>query len=139
MTFQLCRGPLPEGHPNKDFVYFCPDADVPLAASGLQTTPVLSTFQFTNKNAVLLEAHRAPDEWFTEACRMPNLLLQGDPDAYRPRSCSLFAAELCKQEPRPITNKPHVQCTPTLTAALPLTQGKTIVHNSCDNRSSSIW
>ena len=129
MTFSICRGPLPAGHPKHGVIYFCVDADVPLAASGLRTTPVLATFQFTDKVAVLLDAHRAPDEWFATACSMPNIILQGDPEAFRPKGSVLFANELmkCDQEDYAQRTKPLLRCMPTLSASVPLAKGKYVV------------
>jgi hypothetical protein len=124
---QLCRGPLPEGQPREGVQYFCPDLDVPLAASGLCRVPVIQPYQYTESEAVLLEAHRAPDDWFAAACRMPNLLIQGDPDARRPAACNLFAGELGKEPARPRAVHPHAGYTPTLSAALPLARGRTVV------------
>ena len=91
---QLCRGPLPDGHPKNDVAYFCPDQDVPAQACNLNVIPALQKFEFTNQKAVLLDAHRAPDDWFALACKMPNLLVQGDPDAFRPSNCNCFASVL---------------------------------------------
>ena len=124
---QLCRGPLPAGHPRAGVAYFCPDADVPLQAANLATTPSLHKFQYTEQEAVLLDAHRAPDEWFAAACRMPNLLIQGDPDAMRPVSCAAFAAELSKMAAVPRTLRPELRCCETLTKALPLAKGRCVV------------
>ena len=127
MSLCMVRGPLPEGHPKAGVLYFCPDADVPLAASGLATTPVLQKYAYTEKEAVLLEAHRAPDEWFAAACRMPHLTIQGDPDARRPSTCALFAAELDKQPAVPRCIWPHLRCMPTLSSAIPLAKGRRVV------------
>ena len=107
--------------------YFCPDLDVPLAASGLCRVPVIQPYQYTESEAVLLEAHRAPDDWFAAACRMPNLLIQGDPDARRPAVCNLFAQHLGKEAARPWAVHPHAGYTPNLSAALPLARGRTVV------------
>lgn len=120
------RDPL-VGHPREGVIYFCPDADVPLAATGLLRTPVLSKYAFTEEEAVLLEAHRAPDDWFGAACRMPNLTVVGDTDAPRPRSCNLFAGELAKCAPAPRGPQPNVGMTATLTEAVPLSRGRCIV------------
>lgn len=127
MTLQLVRGPLPAGHPRAGVQYFCADADVALAACGLDRTPVLQTFAYTERECVLLDAHRAPDEWFESACRMPSITLQGDPDAYRPRACNLFAAELSKQDSSHPDTRPQVQCLGTLSASLPHMLGRAIV------------
>ena len=123
----LCRGPLPEGHPLPGVVYFCADADVALGACGLATTPAIQNYHCTDKPAVLLDAHRAPDEWFGTACRMPNLTIQGDPDAIRPVGCNRFAAELAKKSAEPNTKRPHLECTATLTEALPHAIGRCVV------------
>jgi len=124
---RACRGPLPNGHPRAGVQYFCPDMDVPLAASGLDHAPVLQRYQYTEAEAVLLDAHRAPDDWFAAACRMPNLIIQGDPDARRPATCNLFAGELLKEPARPRSVHPHAGYTPTLSAALPLARGRSVV------------
>ena len=50
---------MPEGHPRDGVQYFCPDLDVPLAASGLRHVPALQAYQYTASEAVLLDAHRA--------------------------------------------------------------------------------
>jgi len=123
----VCRGPLPAGHPRDGVLYFCPDADIPLAASGLSRAPVLHKYRYTDREAVLLDAHRAPNEWFAAACRMPNVTIQGDPDARRPIGCHLFAGELSKEPAPARAVLPHVECTPTLTMALPLARGRSIV------------
>ena len=134
------RGPLPEGqHPMPGTVYFCPDHDIPLAASGLARTPPIHGFAFTDKPAVLLEAHRAPDEWFAAAVLMPQLVVQGDPLAYRPRSCSLFASQLatCEEPERPL--KPHAEISPTLTAALPRVVGRWMVLCGCRDSREKLY
>lgn len=127
-SIACCRGPLPEGHPRAGVKYFCIDADVPLLATGLAVTPVLTKYAYTDNEAVLLEAHRAPDEWFAAACKMPNLLVCGDPDAWCPRQSTLFAAELAKQ---PISRapalRPHVGLTATITEAMPQCRGQSVI------------
>lgn len=120
-------------------VYFCPDADVPLAAANLATTPVLQKFEYTEQRAVLLDAHRAPDDWFAAACRMPDLLIQGDPDAMRPVSCAAFAAELGKLAAPPRTLRPHLVCSETLSKALPLARGRCVVMCSTYEMRDSIF
>ena len=129
MTFLTCRGPLEAGHPRAGVIYFCVDADIPLAASGMRKTPTLHNFQYTDKKAVLLEAHRAPDDWFATACSMPNIVLQGDPLAFRPKNANLFAAELAKCEEGSAQKKPKpmLHCMPTLTDSLPIASGKFVV------------
>jgi hypothetical protein len=127
VAMRCCRGPLPSGHPRDGVVYFCPDSDVPLSSSGLSRTPVLSRYCYTPGEAVLLDAHRAPDEWFGSACRMDNLTVQGDPDAHRPGSCNLFAGELAKERPLARAVRVHLRCTATLAAALPLARGRLVV------------
>lgn len=123
----LCRGPLPAGHPQPNVVYFCADADLALAACGLATAPPIQNYHYTEKTAVLLDAHRAPDEWFGAACRMPHLTIQGDPDAIRPVGHNLFATELAKESAEEHTTHPNLQCTPTLSAALPHARGRCVV------------
>ena len=127
-SLSCCRGPLPQGHPRPGVTYFCPDADVPLSAAGLAVTPKLSKYAYTDSEAVLLEAHRAPDEWFAAACKMPNLLVCGDPDAWRPRQATLFAGELAKQEPpRAPAPRPHVGLPATIAEAIPQCRGRSII------------
>ena len=123
-----CRGPLPDGHPRPGVVYFCPDGDIALLASNLGRTPLLSKFSYTEHEAVLLEAHRAPDEWFAPACKMPQLLICGDPNAWRPRHTNLFANELEKQD-KPVARalQPHACMTMTMTDALPLCRGRSVI------------
>jgi len=109
-------------------VYFCPDLDIPLAASGLLRAPVLEKYAYTEKPAVLIDAHRAPDDWFTLACAMPNLILQGDPCAMRPSRCSLFYAELVKQPvPAAPRVRPQLQFSATLHACIGDSLGRTVV------------
>ena len=127
VAMQWCRGPLPAGHPRRGVVYFCPDGDVPLAASNLSCTPVLKKYAYTDKEAVLLDAHRAPDDWFASACQMPRLTICGDPCAWRPRSCNLFAHELDKQECTCTLRAPQIECVPTISAALSLMRGISII------------
>lgn len=125
---RVCRGPLPPGHPVPGTIYFCADLDIPLFATGLLRAPVLQSFAYTDQPAVLLEAHRAPNEWFAAACRMPNLLVQGDPMALYPRSCARFAAELSKAvAPARARCTPHLQFTRTVTACLPGLLGRVVV------------
>ena len=126
---KLCRGPLPDGHPRAGVTYFCPDQDVAPQACNLSCTPVVQNFLFTEGEAVLLDAHRAPDEWFACACRMPRLTVQGDPEAHRPRKCSRFAAELEKAA-LPVAAllfAPHLQLCGTLMDAMPHARGRTVV------------
>lgn len=124
----VCRGPLPPGHPAPGTTYFCVDFDIPLFATGLSRAPVLQSFAFTDQPAVLLEAHRAPNEWFASACRMPNILVQGDPQALCPRSCARFKAELSKAD-APVHPRctPHLRFTRTVTACLPGLLGRVVV------------
>ena len=123
----LCRGPLPDGHPRANVIYFCPDQDVALLACHLAAMPCIESFRHTDKEAVLLDAHRAPDEWFSAACKMPRLTVQGDPDAMRPQHCSRFAAELSKAAPHSSLLRPHLKVAPTLTEALAHASGRTVV------------
>jgi hypothetical protein len=128
LAMRVCRGPLPEGHPAPGTIYFCVDHDIALAASGMQRTPVLQSYAFTDKPAVLLDAHRAPNEWFASACRMPNLLVQGDPLALRPKACARFAAELAKAAvPRGVRAAPQLRFSRTVTACLPNLLGRAVV------------
>ena len=131
---QLCRGPLPDGHPMKDVLYFCPDQDVAAQACNLHTTPALHKFEFTNKKAVLLDAHRAPDEWYAIACQMPQLIVQGDPDAFRRMGCNRFASVLQSCAIPAALPLVHLRISDTITSALQLAQGKCVIVTS--NRSS---
>ena len=124
---QLCRGPLPDGHPYSDVVYFCPDQDIAAQACNLNVTPVLHKFEFTSRKAVLLDAHRAPDEWYGLACKMDNLTVQGDPDAFRPMSCNLFASALNSCPVQFTVPKVHLRVSLTLTEALEHVLGKSII------------
>lgn len=125
----LCRGPLPDGHPRAGVTYFCPDQDIAPQACNLACAPVISNFLFTEGEAVLLDAHRAPDEWFACACRMPQLIVQGDPDAYRPRKCIRFAAELgtVPAVTPVLTPVPHIQLFHKLSDAISPARGRTVV------------
>lgn len=127
-SLTCCRGPLPPGHPRPGVTYFCPDSDVPLSAIGLNVTPTLSKYCYTDGEAVLLEAHRAPDEWFAAACKMPNLTVCGDPDAWRSRQATLFACELSKQKPaHTVISRPHVGLTATIAEALAQCRGRSVI------------
>ena len=126
---KLCRGPLPAGHPLPGVTYFSPDHDVAENACNLRATPPVEALRRVDGPCVLLDAHRAPDEWFVLADMMPNLLVQGDPRALRPQSCSRFADELAKQPwsqnlPMP---QPHVRCVARLRDAWEHAEGKTVV------------
>lgn len=132
VAMQYCRGPLPDGHPQQGVVYFCPDQDVATLACNLACVPVVEKLRFTDGMAVLLDAHRAPDEWYALACRMPQLLIQGDPDAIRPRSCQLFAVELTKVAAPPRSLPcPHLEHVAKLTAATKRARGRWIVLVGC--------
>ena len=126
---KLCCGPLPDGHPKAGVTYFCVDQDVAAQACNLRVTPVLSKFEFTTQEAVLLDAHRAPDEWWECAQRMPFLLVQGDALAYRPRSCNKFACELeacAAVQTSPAVNV-HVQVAATISDSLSFARGRSII------------
>lgn len=136
----LIRGPLPDGqHPMAGTVYFSPDHDIPLAASGLARTPSIQGFAHTDRPAVLLEAHRAPDEWYAAALLMPQLVVQGDPLALRPHKCSLFASELARCEEPEKSVKPHVEISPTLTAALPGALGRWMILCGCRDTREKLY
>jgi len=76
---------------------------------------------------VLLDAHRAPDEWIGIALTMPQMIIQGDPDAIRPTVCNAFAAELEKQ-PAPAGGPlVHLECVARLSDAIPMVLGKHVV------------
>lgn len=123
---ELCRGPLPDGHPKAGVIYFSPDQDVAAQACNLAVTPGIAKFEHTDKEAVLLDAHRAPDEWFECASRMPRLLVQGDPEAYRPRTCTRFATALdaCAGFTLPLV---HLRVSPTISDALPHARGRSVI------------
>lgn len=125
----LCRGPLPDGHPKAGVLYFCVDQDVPLQACNLRVTPVLLKFEYTDKEAILLDAHRAPDEWWECAKRMPALTLQGDPDAFRPRSCHKFAAALETCSPTFPKHLPavHLRIANTIRDSLSMARGRSVI------------
>lgn len=124
---QYCRGPLPAGHPAVGVTYFSPDADVAAQACNLRVTPPVETLRCIDGPCVLLDAHRAPDEWFAIACMIPQLLVQGDPLAPRPRGSTLFAKELEKQESCDQALLPHIACVEKLAQAMPHAKGKSIV------------
>ena len=96
VAMQLCRGPLPDGHPMPDVLYFSVDQDVAAQACNLSSVPTVEPLRHTTRACVLLDAHRTPDAWYAVACTMPNIIVQGDPDACRPRACMTFATELQK-------------------------------------------
>ena len=128
VAMQFHRGPLPDGHPREGVLYFSVDQDVAALACNLAYVPVVEKLRYTDSKAMLLDAHRAPDDWYAMACRMPRLTIQGDPDALRPRSCQLFAMELAKIEAPP-RSLPclHLKHVAQLTAATRLARGKWIV------------
>jgi len=76
---------------------------------------------------VLLDAHRAPDEWFALANTMARLTVQGDPLAPRPRTCTLFAQALETQTVADSKLALKRECVPRLSAAAPMMLGKSIV------------
>ena len=121
-----CRGPLPDGHPQAGVTYFGVDHDVATAACNLLFAPPVETLRHVPGPCVLLDAHRAPDEWFAIACTMPHLIIQGDPDASRPRACTAFATELEKQVP-PKRARVHLRYASRLADAMPLARGKCVV------------
>lgn len=122
------RGPLPEGHPKDDVQYFSVDQDVAAQACNLSCVPVVEQLRYTDSPAVLLDAHRAPDTWYVLACTMPNLIIQGDPDALRPRGCNQFALELEKLEaPQPGPDRMHLASVANLSAAIRIARGKWVV------------
>jgi len=123
-----CRGPLPDGHPHQDVTYFSIDHDIALQACNLRSAPAVTHLRHVCTPAVLLDAHRAPDEWFAIACTMDNLLIQGDPEALRPPRCNVFARELEKVE-KPASSGPRVrlECVDKLSSALALAQGRYVV------------
>lgn len=128
IVMAYCRGPLPEGHPSSGVTYFCADHDVAAGACNLTVTPPVETLRHTSGPCVLLDAHRAPDEWFAIACTMPQLVIQGDPDAMRPRACTAFAAELEKvPAPDAVRSRVHLRCVPRLAEAMDAVRGKHIV------------
>ena len=135
---QLCRGPLPDGHPCEDVIYFCVDQDIAAQACNLAFTPAICTFESTCKRAVLLDAHRAPDEWFSKAAGMRNLIVQGDPDTFRPRACNLFANALSNQIPF-IIPKVHLRIRQTLTAAQQDQQGRSVILAGTRDTRDSIY
>jgi hypothetical protein len=87
----------------------------------------VETLRLHEGDCVLLDAHRAPDEWFALASTMPRLTVQGDPQAARPRACTLFAQELETQPVPSTTLALKLECAPRLSAATPMMQGKSIV------------
>ena len=124
---RLCRGPLPDGHPKSGTLYFSVDHDVAALACNLRVTPAVETLRLHQGDCVLLDAHRAPDEWFALASTMPRLTVQGDPQAARPRTCTLFAQELETQSVQSTPLALKLEYVPRLSAATPMMQGKSIV------------
>ena len=124
---RLCRGPLPDGHPKSGTLYFSVDHDVAALACNLRVTPAVETLRLHQGDCVLLDAHRAPDEWFALASTMPRLTVQGDPQAARPRTCTLFAQELETQSVQSTPLALKLEYVPRLSAAMPMMQGKSIV------------
>lgn len=123
-----CRGPLPDGHPKVGVTYFSVDHDVATGACNLMFAPPVQTLRHVDGPCVLLDAHRAPDEWLAVACTMPQLVIQGDPDAIRPRTCTAFAAELAKQAAGPLTAvRPHLRYANRLADAIALARGRYVV------------
>lgn len=135
-----CRGPLPDGHPQSGVTYFSPDADVAAYACNLSVTPPVQTLRCIDGPCVLLDAHRAPDEWFAIACMIPQLLVQGDPCAARPHTCHAFAAELAKH-PAPALPPlaPHLKCVERLADAWQHARGKAVVLAANYVTASSIY
>jgi hypothetical protein len=108
--------------------YFSVDQDVATQACGLRCVPVVEKLRYTDTPAVLLDAHRAPDEWYAIACSMPNLIIQGDPDALRPRGCTQFAVELARlTAPPPCLERLNLVCADNLAAAVVCARGKWVV------------
>ena len=124
---EYCRGPLPAGHPARGVTYFCVDNDVAAGACNLAVTPPVETLRHVSGPCVLLDAHRAPDEWIGIALTMPQLIIQGDPDSIRPVACNAFAAELEKQPAPPGGPRVHLECVARLSDAIPMVRGKHIV------------
>ena len=125
---ELCRGPLPDGHPKNGVTYFSVDHDIAAAACNLRVTPPIEALRHTKGPCVLLDAHRAPDEWYGIVLLMPHILVQGDPLAMRPRTCSMFAAELAKLPcPQTTLTRLELRCVPKLCDALQLVRGKHVV------------
>ena len=123
---QLCRGPLPAGHPQAGVTYFSVDHDVAAGACNLRVTPPIESLRHASGPCVLLDAHRAPNEWYAIALQMPHLIIQGDPAAIRPRGCSTFAAEL-EALAAPVRLMPELRCVARLADAMPLGVGKHVV------------
>lgn len=122
-----CRGPLPDGHPADGVTYFCVDHDIATGACNLLFAPPVHALRKVSGLCVLLDAHRAPNAWFAIACNIPQLIIQGDPDAHRPRACTAFADELEKC-PCPLPGpRLHMQYANRLADAIPMALGRYIV------------
>jgi len=126
-NLMYCRGPLPDGHPKADVTYFGVDHDVATGACNLTFAPPIQPIRHIDGPCVLLDAHRAPDEWFGIACTMPHLIIQGDPDAHRPRTCTVFAAELSKSAAPARSQHVNLGYASRLADAIPMIRGKYIV------------
>lgn len=122
-----CRGPLPDGHPKEGVTYFSVDHDVATGACNLLYAPPVETLRPVDGPCVLLDAHRAPDAWFTIAGAMPQLIIQGDPDAHRPRACTAFATELAKAPHPAAPARPELRYANRLADAMPMARGRCVV------------
>ena len=83
--------------PPPDCVYAAPDGDIPLAACGLSSVPVLMPLDAAlaqSKPLVYLEAHRAPAALLAKmtAHHRHHITLVGDPDALGHRDGAMTAA-----------------------------------------------
>ena len=135
---QLCRGPLPDGHPKAGVIYFSPDQDLAPQACNLAAAPPIEPFRHVNVEAVLLDAHRAPDEWFAAAMTMPMLTVQGDPDSYH-YGHERFAAELAKAPASGTPASVLLEVVPTLTEGLRLAQGRKVVLVGSRATREALW
>ena len=94
MPLRFHRGPLP---PDFEATRFCaPDSDVPWQASGLLSRPRILPVA-PSKLVCYLEGHRAADAVLAQLEALDcDVVIQGDPLACRPRTCSVIASELLK-------------------------------------------
>jgi len=135
---QICRGPLPAGHPRPGVIYFSPDQDLAPQACNLAAAPPIEPFRYVDVEAVLLDAHRAPDEWFAAAMSMPMLTVQGDPDSYHYGHVR-FASELAKAPANGNPVNVLLEMVSTLTEGLRLAQGRKVVLAGSRMTREALW
>ena len=84
-------------------VFCAPDSDIPWRFSGLRSIPCIRPIPFGKRGGLLvyLEGHRAPNAVHALLLSLRcDVLIQGDPLAFRPAECTSVALELEKQPDR---------------------------------------